>query len=699
MHVLRPTLLAMAICALCACSPSPTEPETTASAAPPPMEPVPAPVIGIDIAGMDTAVKPGDDFEAYANGGWRETTEIPADRASTGIFLQVFEKAEKRTADLVQAIIDSDPQPGSDERRIADYYTAFMDTGTIEQRGLEPLQPQLDAIGAIDDRTALAKYLGDHLRADVDPLNATDLSTPNLFGLFVTQGLQDPAHNLPYLLQGGLGMPSRDYYLSDEAAMKDIRGKYQDYVAALLEQAGIDDADAMAKKVYGLEEKIAKAQATIIETQDAHNAETWKMDAFAKQAPGLDWATYFQAAGLQDQDTFIAWQPEAITRLSALVASAPLEDWKAWATFHALDDAAPLLPKAFADLSFGFHGTALSGTPKQRARDKRALAAVGNSLGDAIGQRYVQKYFPASSREKVQQLVSNLLEVFPERIDKLDWMSDETKAMAKKKVGTMQVSVGYPDTWRDYSSLEIKPDDALGNAQRAELAEYRHQRAKLGQAPDRGEWWMTPQTVNAVNLPLQNALNFPAAILEPPFFDPNADDAANYGAIGSVIGHEISHSFDNLGSEFDAEGRLQNWWTPGDAEHFKAAGKKLVAQYDAYEPLPGLHINGEQTLGENIADLAGLEVAHEAYVKSLGGKPAPVLEGLTGEQRFFLAFGQAWRTKTRDAALRAQVVGDGHAPGAFRAQTVRNIDAWYDAFGVKEGQKLYLAPDARVRIW
>jgi putative endopeptidase len=477
MHVLRPTLLAMAICALCACSPSPTEPETTASAAPPPMEPVAAPVIGIDIAGMDTAVKPGDDFEAYANGGWRETTEIPADRASTGIFLQVFEKAEKRTADLVQAIIDSDPQPGSDERRIADYYTAFMDTATIEQRGLEPLQPQLDAIGAIDDRTALAKYLGDHLRADVDPLNATDLSTPNLFGLFVTQGLQDPAHNLPYLLQGGLGMPSRDYYLSDEAAMKDIRGKYQDYVAALLEQAGIDDADAMAKRVYGLEEKIAKAQATIIETQDAHNAETWKMDAFAKQAPGLDWATYFQAAGLQDQDTFIAWQPEAITRLSALVASAPLEDWKAWATFHALDDAAPLLPKAFADLSFGFYGTALSGTPQQRARDKRALAAVGNSLGDAIGQRYVQKYFPASSREKVQQLVSNLLEVFPERIDKLDWMSDETKAMAKKKVSTMQVSVGYPDTWRDYSSLEIKPDDALGNAQRAELAEYRHQRA------------------------------------------------------------------------------------------------------------------------------------------------------------------------------------------------------------------------------
>jgi len=311
----------------------------------------------------------------------------------------------------------------------------------------------------------------------------------------------------------------------------------------------------------------------------------------------------------------------------------------------------------------------------------------------------VQKYFPASSREKIQQLVANLLAVFPERIDKLDWMDDATKAKAKEKVAATRVGVGYPDTWRDYSSFEVKADDALGNAQRAELVEYRHQLAKLGQAPDRNEWWMTPQTVNAVNLPLQNALNFPAAILEPPFFDPNADDAANYGAIGAVIGHEISHSFDNLGSEFDAEGRLHNWWTPGDAEHFKAAGAKLVAQYDAYEPLPGLHINGEQTLGENIADLAGLEVAHDAYVKSLGGQPAPTIDGLGGDQRFFLAFGQAWRTKTRDAALRAQVVGDGHAPGQFRAQTVRNIDAWYDAFGAKEGQKLYLAPDARVRIW
>lgn len=697
MRVMRPTLLALALCACVACDRAPTAADAEAPAATAP-QPA-APVIGIDLAGIDKSVKPGDDFDQYANGAWRATAEIPADRSSTGIFLQVFQKAEQRTADLVKSITESNPAAGSDERRIADYYAAFMDEAAIEKKGLAPLQPELDDIAGIDNAAKLAQYMGTHLRADVDPLNATDYDTDHLFGLFVTQGLEDPSKNMPYLLQGGLGMPNRDYYLSGDKAMASIRDAYQDYMVALLQQAGIDDAQAKAKRVYALEKKIAQAQASIIDTQDAHNAQVWSRADFAAKAPGLDWDTYFKAAGLDGQDAFTAWQPGAITKLSALVASEPLQSWKDWAQFHALDRAASLLPKAYADLAFGFHGTTLSGVPQQRERHKRALTAVGNALGDAIGQRYVEKYFPASSREKVQQLVANLLAVFPARIDALDWMSAETKARAKAKVASIKVGVGYPDTWRDYSGLEIRPDDALGNAQRAELAEYRHQLAKLGQAPDRGEWWMTPQTVNAVNLPLQNALNFPAAILEPPFFDPNADDAANYGSIGAVIGHEISHSFDNLGADFDAEGRLANWWSEEDAKHFEAAGQKLVKQYDAYEPLPGLHINGEQTLGENIADLAGLEVAHDAYVKSLGGKPAPVIEGLGGDQRFFLAFAQAWRSKTRDEALRAQVVGDGHAPGRYRAQTVRNIDAWYEAFDAKPGEKLYLAPDQRVRIW
>jgi putative endopeptidase len=393
------------------------------------------------------------------------------------------------------------------------------------------------------------------------------------------------------------------------------------------------------------------------------------------------------------------WQPAAITGLSALTASEPLQAWKDLLLFHTLDQSAPLLPKAFADLGFDFHGRTLQGTPEQRPRWKRAVGATSNDLGDAVGQLYVKHYFPASSRAEVEQLVKNLLAAFDERIDTLGWMTPATRAKAKAKLATVRVGVGYPDTWRDYATLEIRADDALGNQRRAEKFEYEHQRAKLGQPVDRAEWWMTPQTVNAVNLPLQNALNFPAAIMQPPFFDPNADAATNYGAIGSVIGHEISHSFDNTGAEFDAEGRLANWWTPEDLAHFRAAGKQLAKQFDQYEALPGLHVNGEQTLGENIADVSGLTIAYLAYHKSLGGKPAPVIDGLSGDQRFFLAYGQAWRSKIRDAAQRQRLATDVHAPADFRAQTVRNLDPWYPAFEVKPGEKLYLAPKDRVKIW
>ena len=698
MRRLPATLVLVMLCALAACKQQPTAPSPQASPAPAPE--AKAPTIGIDLAGLDKSVQPGDDFDEYANGGWRKTAEIPVDRASTGVFFEVSQKAEQRSKDLVQGIAASKPAPGSDEARIANYYAAFMDEAGIEQHDMAPIKPELDKIGAIADKTALAQYLGENLRADVDPINATNFHTERLFGLFVTQGLEDPERSYPYLLQGGLGMPERDYYLSADPKMAALREQYGDYIAAILGKAGIADAKAKAKTIFELETKIAKAQASIVDTQDIHKANNpWPAADYAKKAPGLDWATYFEAAGLGQQETVYAWQPDAIAKLSALVASQPLQAWKDWLAFHAINLNAAELPKAIDDLSFGFYGTALSGTPQQRERWKRALSMVNTDLGDAVGKLYVKQYFPAESRAQVQQLVSDLLAVFPERIDKLDWMSPETKAKAKAKVVATKVGVGYPDSWRDYSQLEIKPDDPLGNHVRAELAEYRHQLAKLGKPVDRNEWWMTPQTVNAVNLPLQNALNFPAAILEPPFFDPNADAAANYGAIGAVIGHEISHSFDNLGSQFGVDGKLQNWWTPADSAHFKAAGEKLVEQYDAYEPLPDLHINGQQTLGENIADLAGLQVAHDAYLKSLDGKPAPVIDGLSGDQRFFLAFAQIWRGKMRDQALRAQVIGNEHAPARYRAQTVRNIDPWYDAFTVKPGETLYLAPDQRVRIW
>lgn len=692
---------ALAIAVACALTACPQTPPPAAQAPTPATEAAPAKVTaGIDTAGMDTSVAPGDDFDAYANGGWAKTAQIPDDRSSTGMFLKVFEKAEQRTKELVQGLAASKPAPGTDARRIADYYAAYMDEAGIEQRGIAPLQPTLDSIAALKDKTDLARALGETIRADVDPLNATNYHTEHLFGIFVSQGLSDPAHNTAYLLQGGLGMPDRDYYVSKDPAMTEIRAKYKTYIAALLTQAKIPDADKKAAAIYALEEKIARAHAPIAETDDVHKANNpWPVAEFAKKAPGLDWATFLKAAGLDGQATITAWQPKAVSGLSALTASESLDAWKDWMTFHAINENAGLLPKAFDDLSFGFYGTTLNGTPKQRERMKRGLARVNNDLGDAVGKVYVEKYFPASSRAQVQQLVANLLAVFPERIDKLDWMSAETKAKAKAKVATIKVGVGYPDTWRDYSALEIKADDPLGNHQRAELAETKHQLAKLNAAPDKGEWWMTPQTVNAVNLPLQNALNFPAAILEAPFFDPNADAAANYGSIGAVIGHEISHSFDNMGAEFDADGKLQNWWTKADSDHFKASSKKLIAQYNAYEALPGLFLKGEQELGENIADLAGLAVAYDAYQKSLNGKPAPVINGMTGDQRFFLAFAQSWRGKTRDAALRAQILGDVHAPGNFRVRTVRNIDGWYTAFDVKEGQKLYLKPEARVRIW
>ncbi|HWK35692.1 M13 family metallopeptidase [Sphingomonas sp.] len=655
---------------------------------------------GVDQNFIDKAVKPGDDFEAYANGAWRAKAEIPADRSSTSAGLEVFNVAQQRNADLIKGLIDSKPAAGSDERRIADYYAAFTDTAAIETRGMAPVKPELDAIAAVGDVKSLSSLLGARMRADTDPLNATNFHTENLFGLFVTQDLNDPGRTVPYLLQGGLGLADRDYYLSAKPDMAQIRAAYRPYVEKLLTLAGVPDAAARADRIVALEMKIARAHADIITSQDAHKANNpWKRADFAKKAPGIDWDAYWGAAGLPGQQDFIAWQPGAIAGLSALVKSEPIDAWKDWLTFHAINTASFALPKAIDDAHFDFYGKTLQGTPQQRPRDKRAIAAVNNDLGDAVGKIYVGKYFPASSKAEIQGMVTNIVAAFDRRVAALDWMADTTKAEARRKLQVLKVGVGYPETWRDYGALEIRADDPLGNARRAELAEYRHQIGKIGKPVDRGEWWMTPQTVNAINLPMQNALNFPAAILETPYFDPKFDAAANYGAIGAVIGHEISHSFDNLGADFDSSGKLHNWWTPADLARFDKAGKALAAQYDAYEALPGLHLNGAQELGENIADVAGLTAAYEAYRASLGGKEAPVIDGLTGDQRFFLAFAQSWRSKMRDQALRARIATDVHAPDRWRVQTVRNLDAWYPAFNVQAGEKLYLAPDKRVKVW
>jgi len=704
MHLNRNLLFLALACSLAACKPSTTETTT----APAPAATAAAPVSGIDLTGIDKSVKPGDDFDAYANGAWRSTFEIPADRSNYGAFTVLVETAEKRSAEVIAGLAASKPAPGTDARRIADFHAAYMDEAGIEQRGLEPLKPQLQAIDAIASLTDLSRQLGASVRSDTDPLNATNFYTDNLFGVFVAQGLQDPRHYVASLMQGGLGMPDREYYLSNDKDMVETRKAYETYIAAMLKQAGITDAAVKAKTILALETKIARAHAPVVDSQDVHKANnSWELNAFAKHSPGMDWTAFFAATGLASQPTIVAWQPRAITGIAKLVGSEPLAVWQDYLRFHALDHGAwnaatrspGELPKAYADLAFGFHGTTLSGTPQPRERGKRALNATGLALGDAVGKLYAEKYFPASSKAMVEDMVHNILGAFDERVDSLAWMTPQTKAKAREKAKSMRVGVGYPEKWRDYSTLEIHPDDALGNRLRAELHEYQYQIAKLGQPVNRGEWWMTPQTVNAVQLPLQNAMNFPAAILEKPFFDPKADPAANYGSIGAVIGHEISHGFDDTGAEFDAQGRLSNWWTPEDAKHFKEATAKLAAQYSAYEPLPGLHVNGELTSGENIADVSGLTIAYMAYKKSLGGKEAPVIDGLSGDQRFFLAYGQTWRSKIRDAALRQRILTDGHAPAAQRAQTVRNIDAWYDAWGAKPGEKLYLAPADRVKIW
>jgi predicted metalloendopeptidase len=655
---------------------------------------------GIQTSWMDKSVTPGDDFYSYADGGWMKTAEIPADRSNIGGFYIADQLREKNTRALFDEILKANAAASSDEGRIANYYNAYVNTDAIDRAGVAPAKADLDAINQIADKKQLSAAIGGTLRADTDPLNATNFQTENLFGIFVTQGLNTPGEQLPYLMQGGIGLPEREYYLSGDSKMAEIRSKYRTYIGQILQLAGYPDAQAAAGRIMDLETKIAKAHVTREESEDfAKGAQVWSRAELEKKAPGIDWGALLNAAQLGSAQKFEAYHAGAIPKLAALVGSEPLQSWKDWLAFHTLNQHADVLPKAIRDASFAFKGTTLSGTPEQRTRDKLALNATSKALQDAVGKAYVEHFFPASAKTEIQQMVENLKSAFAARVKAIDWMAPSTKAEALKKVQTIVVGVGYPDQWRDYSSLTITPDNAYANEKNARLFEYRHQIAKIGKPMDRSEWWMPPQLVNAVNLPVQNALNFPAAILVKPFFDPNADAAFNYGAIGAVIGHEISHSFDNNGALFDASGKLRNWWTPEDFKRFTAAGDALAKQYDAYEALPGLHVNGKLTLGENIADVAGLAAAYDAYKASLGGKEAPVIDGLTGDQRFFIAYAQAWATKMREPTLRQRVLTDGHAPGNFRALTVRNLDAWYPAFGVKEGQKLYLAPDKRVKIW
>ena len=645
---------------------------------------------GAASAASAATVQPGDDFFGYANADWLKATRIPADRGSWSSMAQLAEETNQRIIRLIEAV-PADKHAGAEAQKVNDYYRAFMDEAAIEARGTAPMLPALRRIAALKDKTELTRALAATVRADVDPLNATEFHTENIFGLWVAQGLNEPKRNMPYLLQGGLGLPDRVYYLEDNERMHKLRTAYQAHIAAMFKLAGFSDPETRAARVFELERKLALTHASREDSADVRKANnTWSAADFARKAPGMDWKLFFHTAGLGRQQQFMLWHPSAVVGVAALLQECSLDAWKDFLAFHTINTNAAHLPQAFTEQHFDFYGRTLGGTPQMAVRWKRALDAVNGGMPDAVGKLYVSKYFPPEAKAKLQQMVANIVQAFHGRIDRLDWMAPATRKEAHAKLDALYVGVGYPDKFTSYAHLAVKADDAYGNAERASRLRYVQQLAKLQQPVDGKEWCMPPQLVNAVNMPMQNALNFPAAILQPPFFDPNGPDAQNYGAIGAIIGHEISHSFDDAGAQFDSEGRLRDWWTPADAAHFKTASGALVAQYGAYKPFPDLAINGQLTLSENLSDLAGLAASYDAFKAA----------NPQGDDRaFFLGYAQGWRTVAREASLRRQVMTDGHAPAQWRTYTVRNLDAWYKAFNVQPGQQLYLAPEQRVRVW
>jgi putative endopeptidase len=654
---------------------------------------------GYDLTALDRSIKPGDNFFGYANGGWLRRTEIPADRSNYGMHAELAERVLGQLRTIMEDAGNADPQ--TVRGKVGAYYAAFMDESRAEQLGAAPLKPSLDALKAAQTREALVALMG---------LSNKDFEG-SLFSVSVAADAKDPSHYAIYLSQAGLGMPDRDYYLQASFAAK--KQAYQAYVTRLLTLEGWSDPDRNAAAIVALETKIAEASWSRVEERDV--VKTYNPMSLADvkaMAPGFDWDGFFRANDLGAPDHIVVVEKTAIPRLAAIFAATDLDTLKAWQAFNIADNASVYLSKAFTDASFEFHGRALSGQAEQRPRWKRAVHTVGG--GDilfgqrsenfgcliwATGDLYVTKHFPPATKAKAEAQMANLKEALRARIARLGWMSPATKQTALEKLKTLTIKIGSPVDTRDYSSLVVTRDDLVGDARRIAAFEWARLAARPGKTVDRSEWAESPQTVNDYEDPVLNEVAFPAAYLQAPFFDPNADPAVNYGAAG-LMAHELTHGFDDQGRQFDAQGRIADWWTAADARIFNARIKKLGAQYDAYEVLPGVHVNGDLTMGENIADLGGLLIAHDAYHKALGGKPAPVLDGLSGDQRFFLGWAQVWRYKIRDDAARQRIVSDPHSPAGARAVIpLQNIDAWYAAFHVKRGDRLYLAPKARVKIW
>ncbi len=678
---------------LAACStPAPQADEVAARIHVPAKAPVAALVSGIDLGNADPAVRPQDDLYQAVDGAWLKKTEIPADKSNYGAFTKLTDDAEAQLRGIIEAAADKTGKvPGTDEQKVGDLYASFMDEKTADVKGVHPVKPELDRVDALKNKKDIAALMA-HLQR-------IGISVPVVGG--VHQDAKDPTQYTIDFYQAGLGLPDRDYYLQDDAKFKDIRAKYLTHIDSLYRLAALPNGKAAARKILALETELARVQWSKVEARDAVKAyNPYAVNQLSTLAPNFAWTTFVREVGAGSQQKVVVSQPSYLTGFGKLLDRTPLETWKAYFRWRVLSDAAPYLDQHFAAESFAFNGGVLNGIKQDRPRWKRGVALVEGALGESVGKIYVAQYFPPEAKQRMDALVQNLLAAYKQSIDGLDWMGPETRKAAQEKLAKFTPKIGYPNKWRDYSALTVKADDLLGNVYRANEFAYQRDINKLGQPIDRDEWLMTPQTVNAYYNPEMNEIVFPAAILQPPFFNLQADDAVNYGGIGAVIGHEISHGFDDQGSHYDGDGMLRDWWTAEDRKNFEARTQALIEQYNQYEPVKGYKVNGAFTIGENIADLAGMTIAYKAYRLSLNGKEAPVIDGLTGDQRFFMGWAQVWRRKYREDNLISRIKTDPHSPSEYRCNgVVTNLPGYYEAFGVKEGDKLYKSPAQRIKLW
>ncbi|WP_412476937.1 M13 family metallopeptidase [Flavobacterium sp. TBRC 19031] len=646
---------------------------------------------GINKKNMDTLVKPGDNFAMYVNGTWMKTAKIPADKSSYGAFDMLYDQSQKDVKAIIEEAAKGNNAEGTDEQKIGDYYASFMDRKGRDAKGIAPIQPELKAIDAIASYDDLAAYFGKANRAGV--------SIP--FSVSVMSDFKDPTKHTLITWQGGLGLPEREYYLATDAKMTEIRQKYVAHIEKMFQLTNMPNPAENAAKIMALETALASQQMKKEDTRDIVKLyNVYAVKDLKTLMPDFNWTAMLKNAGVAQEKKLVVTQVDYTKSLNNLIKNTPIDTWKTYLKWGVINGSAGLLTTALDKQNFEFYGKNLYGTESQQEDWKRAVEMVNGGLGEVVGKVYVKKHFSPEAKERMTQMVKNLLKAYAESIKTLDWMSAATKKEALKKVDNFMIKIGYPDKWRDYSALKIVKNDLYGNATRATEFEYNRNLAKLGKPVDRAEWGMNPQTVNAYYNPSLNEIVFPAAILKPPFFDLNADDAVNYGGIGAVIGHEIGHGFDDQGSAFDGTGTMKNWWTPQDLAAFKKRTSALVEQYNSFKAFPDLNVNGAFTLGENIGDLGGLSIAIKAYKATLNGKEAPVMDGFTGMQRVFLGWGQVWAEKIREEALRSQIAGDPHSPALFRVNgTVRNIPEFYEAFNIKPTDSLYLAPEKRVKIW